>query len=66
MLLNCVCSTLSLLQGGLKAVMWTDAFQMVIIFAGILALSIKTTVEVGGFNFVWETARKADKLHADK
>lgn len=41
------------MQGGLKAVMWTDAFQMII-------------VEVGGFNYVWETAKQAGKLQADK
>lgn len=52
--------------GGLKAVMWTDAFQMIIVFIGLLALVIKATVEVGGFNHVWETAKQAGKLQADK
>ncbi|XP_052718701.1 sodium-dependent multivitamin transporter-like [Crassostrea angulata] len=51
--------------GGLKAVMWTDAFQMIIVFIGLLALVIKATVEVGGFNHVWETAKQAGKLQAD-
>lgn len=54
------------MQGGLKAVMWTDAFQMIIVFIGLLALVIKATVEVGGFNYVWETAKQAGKLQADK
>lgn len=54
------------MQGGLKAVMWTDAFQMIIVFIGLLALVIKATVKVGGFNYVWETAKQAGKLQADK
>lgn len=46
--------------------MWTDAFQMIIVFIGLLALVIKATVEVGGFNHVWETAKQAGRLQADK
>ncbi|KAK3610277.1 hypothetical protein CHS0354_029737 [Potamilus streckersoni] len=51
--------------GGLKAVMWTDAFQMVIVFAGVLAVAVKGMQEVGGFDVVWETAKNGSKLHAD-
>jgi Na+/proline symporter len=46
--------------------MWTDAFQMIIVFVGLLALVIKVTIEVGGFDYVWETAKQAGKLQADK
>ncbi|CAG2249036.1 SLC5A8_12 [Mytilus edulis] len=48
--------------GGLKAVMWTDAFQMFIVFAGLLTLIIKATVEVGGVSLVFEKAAEAGKL----
>ena len=46
--------------------MWTDVFQMIIIFVGLVGLVVKTTIQVGGFDFVWETARKADKLNINK
>ncbi|CAC5405778.1 SLC5A6 [Mytilus coruscus] len=48
--------------GGLKAVMWTDAFQMIIVFAGLLTLIIKATIEVGGIATVFERALAGGKL----
>lgn len=53
-------------QGGLKAVMWTDTFQMIIIIAGFLAVLIQGTTETGGFNYIWETARAGGKLDLNK
>ncbi|KAK3597516.1 hypothetical protein CHS0354_018108, partial [Potamilus streckersoni] len=49
-------------KGGLKAVMWTDSFQMIIIVAGFLAVAIQGTTEVGGFGVVWERAQNGSKL----
>lgn len=51
--------------GGLKAVMWTDAFQMIIVFAGVLAVVWKGTDEMGGFSVVWEIAKNGSRLQAD-
>ncbi|XP_045162434.2 sodium-coupled monocarboxylate transporter 2-like [Mercenaria mercenaria] len=34
--------------GGIKAVIWTDVFQMLIMLTGIIAVLIKSTVDVGG------------------
>ncbi|XP_052062969.1 sodium-coupled monocarboxylate transporter 1-like isoform X3 [Mytilus californianus] len=51
--------------GGLKAVMWTDAFQMIIVFAGLLTLIIKATIEVGGIATVFERASAGGKLEID-
>ena len=48
-------------QGGIRAVVWTDAFQMVVIMAGLLALLIRGTILVGGWervmNLVYEGKR---------
>ena len=46
--------------------MWTDAFQMLIVFVGLVAVIWKGTAEIGGFSVVWETARDGNKLHVDK
>ncbi|CAG2242103.1 SLC5A6 [Mytilus edulis] len=51
--------------GGLKAVMWTDAFQMIIVFAGLMTLIIKATIEVGGIAKVFEKASAGGKLEID-
>lgn len=46
----------------MKAVMWTDTFQMmVIIFGGIIVI-IKGTVEVGGLSTAWDIAKRGDRI----
>ena len=46
--------------------MWTDAFQMFIVFGGLMTLIIKSTIEVGGITTVFEKASAAGKLEIDK
>ena len=40
-------------QGGMKAVVWADTFQMLIAFAGFLAIIIKGCVDLGIRN-IWK------------
>ncbi|XP_050725454.1 sodium-coupled monocarboxylate transporter 1-like [Eriocheir sinensis] len=42
--------------GGMKAVLWTDALQTVIMYASMMFVIIKGAVDVGGFSYVWEKA----------
>uniref|UniRef100_A0A452FVM8 Sodium-dependent multivitamin transporter n=1 Tax=Capra hircus TaxID=9925 RepID=A0A452FVM8_CAPHI len=44
------------LQGGLKAVIWTDVFQTLVMFLGQLAVIIVGSAKVGGLGHVWEVA----------
>ncbi|XP_069191851.1 sodium-coupled monocarboxylate transporter 1 isoform X2 [Procambarus clarkii] len=44
--------------GGMKAVLWTDALQTVIMYGSIIFIIIKGTLDVGGFSAVW--ARNAE------
>ena len=46
-----LCDTL--LQGGMKAVVWTDSLQICIMILGILAVVIKGSTEVGGIAEAW-------------
>ncbi|XP_048236774.1 sodium-coupled monocarboxylate transporter 1-like [Haliotis rufescens] len=39
--------------GGMKAVVWTDMFQSVVMFAGLLAIVIQGSIVVGGMGEVW-------------
>ena len=41
-------------QGGLKAVLWTDALQAIIMLASLAVIAIKGLVDVGGFSVLWE------------
>ncbi|XP_046581754.1 LOW QUALITY PROTEIN: sodium-coupled monocarboxylate transporter 1-like [Haliotis rubra] len=39
--------------GGMKAVVWTDVFQSVVMLAGLLAIVIQGSIVVGGMGEVW-------------
>ena len=56
----------NLSQGGLKAVIWTDTFQMAIILGGLLAVVIKATMEVGGVQAVLDVADEHGKINFNK
>ncbi|KFO23948.1 sodium-coupled monocarboxylate transporter 2 [Fukomys damarensis] len=49
--------------GGLKAVVWTDAFQMVVMIVGFLTVLIQGSIKVGGFHNVLEQAANGSRLH---
>ncbi|XP_035658838.1 sodium-coupled monocarboxylate transporter 1-like [Branchiostoma floridae] len=48
--------------GGMKAVMWTDTFQVVVMVAGFLAVIIQGTMDVGGLARVWELNQQGQRL----
>ncbi|XP_067089692.1 sodium-coupled monocarboxylate transporter 1 isoform X2 [Osmerus mordax] len=50
--------------GGLKAVIWTDVFQMVIMLAGFVAVIARGAVIQGGLGRIWEDASKGGRLDA--
>ncbi|XP_040836226.1 sodium-coupled monocarboxylate transporter 2 [Ochotona curzoniae] len=49
--------------GGLKAVVWTDAFQMVVMIAGFLTVLIQGSSRAGGFHNVLEQAKNGSRLN---
>ncbi|XP_060065928.1 sodium-coupled monocarboxylate transporter 2-like [Ylistrum balloti] len=49
--------------GGIKAVIWTDVFQSIIMLIGILSVIIKGTIESGGTAFVWEVNTATDRMN---
>ncbi|XP_038252840.1 sodium-dependent multivitamin transporter isoform X2 [Dermochelys coriacea] len=54
--------TLYTTLGGLKAVIWTDVFQTLVMFAGQLAVIVVGTVKVGGMGRVWQLAADQGKI----
>nr|XP_002121367.1 sodium-coupled monocarboxylate transporter 1 isoform X2 [Ciona intestinalis] len=54
--------------GGIKAVIWTDVFQAVVMLCGFLAVTIRGSVVLGGYENVWkicEEGGRVDFLHFD-
>ncbi|KAF4802271.1 Sodium-coupled monocarboxylate transporter 2 [Turdus rufiventris] len=49
--------------GGLKAVVWTDAFQMIVMVAGFMTVLIRGTSLNGGLTRVWEDAHEGSRLN---
>ncbi|KAF0307875.1 Sodium-coupled monocarboxylate transporter 2 [Amphibalanus amphitrite] len=53
---------ISVYEGGMKAVLWTDTIQMIIMFGAMLAIIIKGSLDVGGFGSVWHAADEGERL----
>ncbi|XP_064002607.1 sodium-dependent multivitamin transporter [Pogoniulus pusillus] len=54
--------TLYTTLGGLKAVIWTDVFQTLVMFAGQLAVIVVGAQRVGGMARVWHLAEQEGKI----
>ncbi|CAD1479882.1 unnamed protein product [Heterotrigona itama] len=49
-------------EGGLKAVVWTDAVQTIVMFGGVIVIAVIGTRQVGGFQQVWKRNRDTDRI----
>lgn len=49
--------------GGLKAVIWTDVLQMVVMLAGFVAVIARAAVLQGGLGKIWEDAEAGGRLN---
>lgn len=38
----------------MKAVAWTDTFQIIVLYTAVIAVVIKGTLDLGGFEIVWK------------
>nr|KAF6308467.1 solute carrier family 5 member 6 [Myotis myotis] len=59
--LGIVCTVYTAL-GGLKAVIWTDVFQTLVMFLGQLAVIIVGSAKVGGLKRVWDVASQHGRV----
>jgi len=48
--------------GGIKAVIWTDVFQALIMVIGFVSISIQGTMKVGSYEKVWQTCLDNDRI----
>ena len=49
-------------QGGMKAVVWTDVVQMILIYTGYIMVCAAGISHVGGLGKVWEINRQGGRL----
>lgn len=49
-------------MGGLKAVIWTDVFQTLVMFAGQLAVIVVGVQQSGGLSEVWRKVQDGDRI----
>ncbi|CAG7718018.1 unnamed protein product [Allacma fusca] len=57
-----ICGTIYTAIGGLKAVVWTDLFQFVLIFTGLVSIAARGFYKAGGISEALKTADKHGRL----
>ncbi|CAF3326997.1 unnamed protein product [Rotaria socialis] len=62
---TCLCLSNIFIQGGMKAVIWTDVLQSVVILVGLLAVVIQGLITLGGFKRVWFIASQGGRIEFD-
>ncbi|GFY54519.1 putative sodium-dependent multivitamin transporter [Trichonephila inaurata madagascariensis] len=60
-LIGFVCTFYSTL-GGMRAVLWTDLFQALIMLSAACVVCVKGTLDVGGLSEVWRIAEKGQRI----
>lgn len=48
--------------GGLKAVVWTDTLQFILMCGSVTCVTVLGLMSTGGFEDVWKTADAGDRL----
>ena len=52
------------MQGGFKAVIWSDVFQCVVILGGLVVIVVLGSIKTGGFIEVWRIYGEHGRLNA--
>lgn len=60
-----VVCTLYTALGGMKAVLWTDCFQVVMMLVGLLAILIRGATTIGSWDLAWDSAIRTHRVFFD-
>lgn len=52
--------------GGIKAVLVTDVFQSLLMFAAVIAVIVTAAVDTGGLDRIWQIALEGSRIEFDK
>ncbi|XP_069779130.1 sodium-coupled monocarboxylate transporter 1-like [Narcine bancroftii] len=55
--------TLYTALGGIKAVVWTDVFQISVMVIGLLTILIRGSIQIGGFGKIWNIAENGGRIN---
>ncbi|XP_078257581.1 sodium-coupled monocarboxylate transporter 1-like [Rhinoraja longicauda] len=55
--------TLYTALGGIKAVVWTDVFQLCVMLIGLLTVLIQGSIHIGGFEKIWNIAENGGRIN---
>lgn len=50
------------MKGGLKAVIWTDVIQAIMMVTGFFAVIIQGSINHGGFGNIWKAAEEGGRI----
>ena len=64
-IINSLCNDLNL-EGGMKAVIWTDVLQTVVILVGLLATIVQGFIELGGIKQTFLIAYQGNRIQLDR
>lgn len=53
-------------KGGLKAVVWTDVIQTIVMFGAMVLVIVKGTLDIGGVGTVWIRNWQSDRIEGPK
>ncbi|XP_060084537.1 sodium-coupled monocarboxylate transporter 1-like [Ylistrum balloti] len=48
--------------GGMRAVIWTDVFQTLVMLVGMIAVFIQGSIQIGGLSEMWKIAYDGDRI----
>ncbi|XP_038077160.1 sodium-coupled monocarboxylate transporter 2-like [Patiria miniata] len=60
---SCIVCAIYTVIGGIKAVLWTDSLQMILMLAAVIAIIIKGSMELDGFGNVWRIASEGQRTN---
>ena len=50
----------------MKAVVWTDTIQAIVLFSSLLLVVVKGTIDVGGVGVVWQRNYDSGRIEGPK
>ncbi|XP_038044169.1 sodium/iodide cotransporter-like [Patiria miniata] len=59
----CVICSIYTVIGGIKAILWTDSLQMILMVVAVIAILIKGSIDVGGFSNAWRVAYEGGRTN---
>lgn len=54
------------MQGGLKAVVYTDTWQIIVMFISVIVIVLLGTISLGGPSTIWDRGHEGKRIVFDK